>query len=116
MGRNSFALASTMLVGVCDDSGPDIPRPEGDQTELEDARAQLEYEWVPPPAGWQSYAEQTGSLERVILRMRSASAQMCFEGQFEHLGSAEDCTANLNRWLDNVQIDFGKDDANGSVS
>ena len=110
------ALASAMLVGACDDSGPDIPRPEVDQTELEDARAQLEYEWVPPAAGWQSYAEQTGSLERVIPRMRSASAQMCFDGQFEHLGSAEDCTANLNRWLDNVQIDFGKDDANASVS
>ena len=110
------ALASTMLVGACDDSGPDIPRPEVDQTELEDARAQLEYEWVPPPAGWQSYAQQTGSLERVIPRMRSASAQMCFDGRFENLGSAEDCTANLNRWLDNVQLDFGEDDANASVS
>lgn len=109
------ALASTMLLGACDDTGPDIPRPEVDQTELEDARAQLEYEWVPPPAGWQSYAEQTGSLERVIPRMRAASAQMCFDRQFENLGSAENCTANLNRWLDNVQIDFSKDDANASV-
>ena len=110
------ALASTMLVGACDDSGPDIPRPEVDQTELEDARAKLEYEWVPPAAGWRSYEQQTESLERVIPRMRSASAQMCFDGQFEHLGSAEDCTANLNRWLDNVQLDFGEDDANASVS
>ena len=113
---SAAAFASMMLVGACDDSGPDIPRPEVDETELEDARAKLDHEWVPPPAGWQSYAEQAGSLIRVIPRMRSASAQMCFEGRFEHLGSAEDCTANLNRWLDNVQLNFGEDDANASVS
>ena len=110
------ALASTMLASACDDSRPDIPRPEVDQTELDDALSRLEYEWVPPSAGWQTYAEQAGSLNRVIPRMRSASAQLCFEGRFEHLGSAEDCTANLNHWLDNVQLDFGEDDANASVN
>lgn len=114
-GSAALAAAAAMLLGACEDTRPDIPRPVIADTEIAEAGTNLQREWVPPPAGWNSYAEQTGAIRRVVPRMRTASSRLCRERRFSRLGNAAQCTRTLHSWLEDVNLAYYDDNVNAWV-
>ena len=114
-GGAALAIAGAMLLGACEETRPDIPRPVIADSEIAEAEASLQGEWVPPPAGWNSYAEQTGAIRRVVPRMRTASSRLCRERRFPQLGNAAQCTRMLHSWLEDVNLAYYDDNVNAWV-
>ena len=114
-GAAALAVAGAMLLGACEETRPDIPRPVIADSEIAKADASIQGEWVPPPAGWNSYDEQTRAIRRVVPRMRTASSRLCREQRFPQLGNAAQCTRMLHSWLEDVNLAYYDDNVNAWV-